>query len=330
MAKKHCPNCGGALNIHADDAIITCTYCGTSFTPDGTKMKEHYALSVNYSQGDALDTLKAYLVKVPGVADDLAEKIQLKDLSMTFYPYWTVTVQGDVTYKGIDRKATFRGQSGGRYSSIHWEWVAESGHQEQTRQIRLYAGPKARSEIVNYPIATRSRRYFNFEEVQQYTGNVLFSKVSADTARQQATQATRNMIYSRIKRETEKVDEARESFKVTDQAYIHVPIYHIQFTVGGGKTYEAALDASNGRVLYSDIPTTTSFKARTTGMSGIWFAMTIAGALITYLAYNGTGFLGLAPEYLFYAGIGLTIIPLFLAILTLYYGFRGTTAERAR
>lgn len=330
MAKKHCPNCGGALNIHADDAIITCSYCGTSFTPDGAKMKEHYALAVNYSQGDALDTLKAYLVKVPGVADDLAEKIQLKDLSMTYYPYWTVTVQGDVAYKGIDRKASFRGQSGGRYSSIHWEWVAESGHQEQTRQIRLYAGPKVRAEIAKYPIATRSRRYFNFEEVQQYTGNVLFSKVSAETARQQATQATRNMIYSRINRETEKIDDARETFKVTDQAYIHVPIYHIQFTVGGGKTYEAALDASNGRVLFSDIPTTTSFKAKTIGMSVIWLALTAVGAFITYLAYNGQTFLGLNPEFLFYMGIGMAIISLFLAILTLYFGFRGTTAERAQ
>lgn len=330
MAKKHCPNCGGALNIHADDAIITCSYCGTSFTPDGAKMKEHYALAVNYSQGDALDTLKAYLVKVPGVADDLAEKIQLKDLSMTYYPYWTVTVQGDVAYKGIDRKASFRGQSGGRYSSIHWEWVAESGHQEQTRQIRLYAGPKVRAEIANYPIATRSRRYFNFEEVQQYTGNVLFSKVSAETARQQATQTTRNMIYSRINRETEKIDDARETFKVTDQAYIHVPIYHIQFTVGGGKTYEAALDASNGRVLFSDIPTTTSFKAKTIGMSVIWLALTAVGAFITYLAYNGQTFLGLNPEFLFYMGIGMAIISLFLAILTLYFGFRGTTAERAQ
>ena len=330
MAKKHCPNCGGALNIHADDAIITCSYCGTSFTPDGAQMKEHYALSVNYSQGDALDTLKAYLVKVPGVADDLAEKIHLKDLSMTYYPYWTVTVQGDVAYKGIDKKASFRGQSGGRYSSIHWEWVAESGRQEQTRQIRLYAGPKVRSEIVNYPIATRSRRYFNFEEVQQYTGNVLFSKVSAEAARKQATQLTRNMIYGRIKRETEKIDDARETFKVTDQAYIHVPIYHIQFTVGGGKTYEAALDASNGRVLFTDIPTTSSFKARTIGMSVIWFALTGIGAYLTYLTYNGQTILGLNPDFLFYMGIGMAIIPLIIALLTLYLGFRGTAAERAQ
>jgi hypothetical protein len=330
MAQKHCPNCGGTLSIHPSDAIITCSYCGTSFTPDGTKMKEHFALAVNYTQGDALDTLKAYLVKIPGVPDDLAEKIELKDLSMTFYPYWTVTVQGDVIYKGIDRKATFRGQSGGRYSSIHWEWVAESGHQEQTRQIRLFAGPTTRAEIVNYPIATRSRRYFNLEEVKEYTANVLFSKVSQDTAKQQAVDATRNMIYARINRETEKVDDARETFKVTDQAYIHVPIYHIRFSVGGGKTYEAAMDASNGRVIYSQIPTTTGFKAKTVGMSIIWFALTAVGAFITYLAYQDIGFLGLTPAFLFYAGIGLAIIPLILAIMTLYFGFRGTTAERAR
>jgi hypothetical protein len=330
MAAKHCMNCGAGLNIHPTDAIITCNYCGTSFTPDGTRMKEHFALGVNYTQSDALDTLKAYLVKVPGVADNLAEKIQLRDLSMTYYPYWTVTVQGDVTYKGIDRKASFRGQSGGRYSSIHWEWVAESGHQEQTRQIRLYAGPKARPEVVNYPIATRSRKYFNFEEVQQYTGNVLFSKVSAEEARQQATQATRNMIYSRIKRETEKIDDARETFQVTDQAYIHVPIYHIKFSVGGGKTYEAALDASNGRVIYSQIPTTTSFKIQTIGMSLFWLLLTIGGAALTYLAYSGVPLLGLTPEYLFYAGIGLTIIPFVLALMTIYYARRKTAAERAQ
>jgi hypothetical protein len=327
---KHCVNCGAGLKIHPTDAIITCNYCGTSFTPDGSRMKEHFALGVNYTQSEAFDTLKAYLVKVPGVADDLALQIQLQNLSMTYYPYWTVTVQGDVAYKGIDRKASFRGQSGGRYSSIHWEWVAESGHQEQTRQIRLYAGPKARPEIVNYPIATRSRQYFNFEEVQQYTGNVLFSKVSQEEARKQAIAATRNMIFGRIKRETAKIDDTRETFEVTDQAYIHVPIYHVKFSVGGRKSYEAALDASNGRVIYTQIPTTTGFKAKTIGMSLIWFLLAFAGAVVTYLGYTDVAILGLVPEFLFYTGIGLTIIPLLLAIMTIWLASRKVAAERAQ
>lgn len=328
MAKKHCPNCGGVLDIHPTDAIITCSYCGTSFTPDGSKMKEHFALLVNYSESDALDTLKAYLVKVPGVANDLAAQISLKEISMTYYPYWVYTVQGDVSYRGIDKKASFRGQSGGRYSSIHWEWVAESGHQEQTRQIRLYAGPKVRGEIVNYPIATRSRRYFNFEEAKRHTANILFSKVSEEEAKQQAIGTTKNIIYSRIKRETERVEEAKENFVVTDHAYIHVPIYHIQFTVGGGKKYEAALDASNGRVIYTEIPRTTGFKLKALGSAGFWFILTIIGAAVAFLSYQGIHLI--SGLDLFYPAIGLATISGILGILTLYYVTRGVTAERAR
>ena len=86
MVHKHCPNCGGKLNVHATDAIITCSYCGTSFTPEGSQFKEHFALAVNYTERDAFDTLKAYLVKVPGVADELAQVINLKDLSMRTGP----------------------------------------------------------------------------------------------------------------------------------------------------------------------------------------------------------------------------------------------------
>ncbi len=329
MTKKHCPNCAAELNIHPSDAIITCAYCGTSFTPEGTQMKEHYALQVNYVEREALDTLKAYLVKVPGVPDDLALQISLKEISMTYYPYWVYTVQGDVAYRGIDKKASFRGQSGGRYSSIHWEWVAESGHQEQTRQIRLYAGPAVRNEITNYPIATRSRRYFNLEEVKEHTANILFSKVSEEAARQQAVSATRNLIYSRIQRETERVEDARETFEVTDHAYIHVPIYHIQFSVGNGKKiYEAALDASNGRVLYTEIPRTTGFKIKALSTAVFWFILTIIGAVITFLSYQGIHIL--AGLDLFYAGIGLAIISGVLGLLTAYYVTRGVTAEAAR
>ena len=324
MAKKHCPNCGGALEIHPSDAIITCGYCGTSFTPEGSQFKEHFALAVNYTESDAFDTLKAYLVKVPGVSDELAQIINLKDLSMTFYPYWVYNVHGNVSYRGVDRKASFRGQSGGRYNSINWEWVAESGHQDQTHQIRLYAGPQTRGELQNYPIATRARQYFNLEQAKEHTANILFSKVSEEAARQQAITTTRNIIYSRINRETAKVEDARETFEVTDHAYIHVPIYHIRYTVGGrGKVYEAGLDASNGRVLYAEVPRTTGFKLVTWARAAFMFLLGIVGIYLVYLTYQTGG-------SLFYAGLGLAIIPLILGILIVFLAFRKTAAEAAR
>ncbi len=320
MPTKHCPNCSGSISVHTDDAIITCGYCGTSFSPDGKQFKEHFALKINYSERDALDTLKAYLIKVPGVRDDLAQTIELKDIKLIYYPYWVFYVQGNVSYRGRDRKAHFRDAVGRRFSSLHWEWVEESGHEEQTRQIRLYAGPKVRNEIENYPIATRSRRYFNLEEAKEHTANVLFSKVPEKTARQQAIAATRNMIFNRIKRETHEVHDAREDFKVTDHAYLHVPIFHIQFTAGGGKVYEAALDASNGRVLYTGIPTTTGYKAINLVTALIWFGLAGVGGVIAYFFMDP----------FLYAGSGLAIIAAILGILTLYYSFRRITAEAAR
>jgi len=181
---------------------------------------------------------------------------------------------------------------------------------------------------VNYPIATRSRRYFNFEEAKQHTANVLFSKVSEEAAKQQAIGTTKNIIYSRINRETERVEEAKENFVVTDHAYIHVPIYHIQFTVGGGKTYEAALDASNGRVIYTEIPRTTGFKLKALGSAAFWFILTIIGAAIAFLSYQGIHLI--SGLDLFYPAIGFATISGILGILTLYYVTRGVTAERAR
>jgi hypothetical protein len=65
-------------------------------------------------------------------------------------------------------------------------------------------------------------------------------------------------------------------------------------------------------------------------MSVIWFALTGIGAFLTYLAYNGQAILGLNPDFLFYMGIGMAIIPLLIALMTIYFGTRGTAAERAR
>ncbi len=282
-------------------------------------MKNHYAMKVNYGQGEAFDTLRAYLVKVPGVSNDLASIISMKDMSMTYYPYWVYNVKGTISYVGRDRKATFRDKVKRRYSSISWEWVEEAGREEQTRQIRLYAGPSVRREIQNYPIATRGRRYFNLKEAQKYTANILFSRVSEEQARRQAITQTRGMIMSRIQKETENIENARENFTVTDHAYVHVPIYSIRFTAGGGKVYEAALDASNGRVLYSDIPRTTGFKLKAGFTTIAWFIIAIAGAVIMLL---------LSPY--FYFGLGLAIIAGILGIMTLILSFRQTAAESAR
>ncbi|MFX1562057.1 MAG: hypothetical protein ACFFDP_01985 [Promethearchaeota archaeon] len=318
MPTKHCVNCGGAIDVHPDDAIITCGYCGVSFAPDGKQFKEHFALKVNYSEKDALDTLKAYLVKVPGVPNDLATQISLKEIRMVYYPFWVYNVQGRVAYRGRDRKAHFRDAVGHRFTSLHWEWVEEAGQQEQTRQIRLYAGPQVRKEIQTYPIATRSRRFFNLEEAKEHTANVLFSKVPEEAARQNAVAETRNMIFDRIRRETAEVAQVREEFNVTDHAYIHVPIYHVIYTVGGGKVYEAALDASNGRVLFTQIPRTTGFKLKSIITAIIWFGIAGAGAIVTLLT-----------QY-FYAGVGLAIIAGVVGLLTLILTFRGVTAEKAR
>jgi hypothetical protein len=318
MAELTCPECGARLSVHPSDAIITCEYCGTSFEPSGERFKKHYALKVNYGQGEAFDTLKAYLVKIPGVSNELASVISLKDMSMTYYPYWVYNVKGIVSYVGRDRKATFRGKVKRRYSSISWEWVEEAGREEQTRQIRLYAGPQVRREIQGYPIATRGRRYFNHKEAQKYTANIVFSRVPEEQARRQAIAKTRQMLMSRIQKETEQIDNIRESFTVTDHAYIHVPIYSIRFTAGGGKVYDAALDASNGRVLYSEIPRTTGFKVRSTLTTIVWFIVAAVGGVLMFLT-----------PY-FYLGLGLLIIALILAIMTLFLSFRQTAAESAR
>jgi len=314
-----CPNCTAEISVHPDDAIITCSYCGTSFAPDGTRMKRHYALKVNYTEGESFDILKAYLVKVPGVPDDFAQVVSLKDVSMTYYPYWVFNVQGVVDYEGLDRKATFSGRERGNwYSHIHWRWVPEAGHEEQTRQIRIYAGPPARPEIRNYPIATRSRRYFNLEEAKEHTANILFSRIPEEAARQTAVKRARDYILDRISRETERIQNVRESFKVTDSAYIHVPIYHIRYTVGS-KTYEAALDASNGRVIYAGIPRTTGFTLKAIIATLIWFGAAGAGAAIILLAPS-----------LFYAGLGLAIIGAILGVETIVLSFRRIAAEAAR
>jgi hypothetical protein len=319
MTTLKCTQCGGAIEASPDDAIVTCGYCGTSFSPGGQAFKNHFALKVNYSETEALDTLKAYLVKVPGVAEDLANKISLKGLTMTYYPYWVFTVQGSVSYQGRDQKARFGNPRGNRYQSISWEWVPEAGRQEQTRQIRMYAGPPVRDEIRDYPIAARTRRYFNLDEAKQHTANILFSKLSEQAASDQAVAATRAMIYNRISRETAKVENASEDFKVTDHAYIHVPIYSVQFTLGGGgKVYEAAMDASNGRVLFSKIPRTTGFKVGTGATAVIWFVLAAAGVLLSQ------GWI--LPKY-WYAGIGLTVAAVVLGVLTLVFGFRRVTAE---
>jgi len=319
MTTLKCTQCSGAIEASPDDAIVTCGFCGTSFLPDGQAFKNHFALKVNYTETEAFDTLKAYLVKVPGVAEDLANQISLKGMTMTYYPYWVFTVQGAVSYQGRDQKARFHSPRGNKYTGISWEWVGEAGQQEQTRQIRLYAGPPVRDEIRDYAIAARTRRYFNLQEAKEHTANILFSKLSEQAATDQAVAATRGMIYNRISRETAKVENASENFKVTDHAYIHAPIYSVQFTVGGGgKVYEAAIDASNGRVLFTKIPRTTSFKIGTTVTAVVWFALAALGALIA---------LGMILAQYFYAGVGLAVIGAVLGILTLLFGFRRVTAE---
>ncbi len=173
---------------------------------------------------------------------DLARSSKILEKTLTYSPFWIVSVNATTTYKGIFERlvppVVKEGKIEKKYS---WLVIARKATQFPTRE---------------YDVPLDGKVPYDFRKIES------FAKVlNSEMEKREAVELTRQQIEGHhqflAKQDVDKIIEMKTDFDIGDAVYLHAPIWFIVYEYKGER-YQILLDGSTGTVIKGDIPATSS------------------------------------------------------------------------
>lgn len=318
--KQQCTYCGAELEVHEGETLITCPYCNTAnpvLTAKQEAVIRRYMLSVHLNKDQAREALIGDLSKLPNSPTDLLKKLVISKAELKYIPYYLVRVRGTTEYQGKGRSAEYANYFKTGYQNIMFVLKAESDKLDDMKEYTLFAAPEMAKEIMDYTIAARGRKFFDKQEADKNGGEIVEPILTEQQAREKAKSRLNSYQQKIVNEEIQQIDNLNQNFEIDEISLIFCPIWFLNFRLDATKTYQAYLDASNGRTIYTQSPTRISYWIFLGAMTVFWFAIGISGiGLLEILAYNAIG--------TFFIVLGIV-----LALEGLFLGTRRSFEEKA-
>lgn len=237
-----CSNCGAPLEFKPGDIVATCRYCGfTQVIETGKAFTLEHSMLLNEYDPEQIEKLARNWMRSgflkPG---DLARSSKILEKTLTYSPFWIVSVTATTTYKGIFERlvppVVKEGKIEKRYS---WLVLARKATEFPTRE---------------YDVPLEGKISYDFRKIEG------FAKVlNSEMERQEAVELARQQIEGHhqflAKQDVDKIIEMKTDFDIGDIVYLHAPIWLIVYEYKGER-YQILLDGATGMVIKGDIPAT--------------------------------------------------------------------------
>jgi hypothetical protein len=169
---------------------------------------------------------------------DLASSSRILEKTLTYLPFWIVSVTATTTYKGVfERLVPPVVKEGKIEKKYNWLVLARKATQFPTRE---------------YDVPLEGKVPYDFRKIEG------FAKVlNSEMERQEAVELTRQQIEGHhqflAKQDVDKIIEMKTDFDIGEAVYLHAPIWFIAYEYKG-KRYQILLDGATGMVIKGDIP----------------------------------------------------------------------------
>jgi len=136
-----CENCGAPLEYLQGEAVITCSYCGTTtMLADPSNIvtvESHYLLPPKVGRDEAIGIASGWLKKGFYKSSNLPEKVSWRKTEARVLPYWVVRCSGHTRWSGKQKRTKTVGEGKNKTTKTYWEPV--SGHFDETYTWPVYA-----------------------------------------------------------------------------------------------------------------------------------------------------------------------------------------------
>ncbi|ASA77289.1 hypothetical protein [Thermococcus sp. 5-4] len=223
--RVRCPNCGA--EFEAEGGIVTCPYCGFQIRLGEVKTFT-YPLRVE----DPWKPLMSFIRLQRLSPNDVEWKAQLIGRELLYIPFYVFFVKATgMTYTG-----TFSPEGAGNVEFFNYLTVpAADGF----------------NELMNYPLPTRGRRYFD----GRVKGKLVEKTLSEDEAREKLRLTVGKLLKEEARHHFHwgRVGLDETGFEVTLDGLVYYPIWRLSYRYGF-LTHRAYVDGADGRIPYAEFP----------------------------------------------------------------------------
>jgi hypothetical protein len=171
---------------------------------------------------------------------DLARSSKVLEKTLTYLPFWVVSVTATTTFKGIfERLVPPVVKEGEIKKKYDWLILTRKATQFPTRE---------------YDVPLEGKVSYDFRKIEG------FAKVlNSEMEKRDAVELTRQQIESHhqflARQDVDKIIEMKTDFKIGEAVYLHAPIWRIVYEYKGER-YQILLDGATGMVIKGDMPAT--------------------------------------------------------------------------
>jgi len=237
----HCSNCGAPLTFTPGEIVATCRYCGfTQVIETGKAFELEHSMILNEYKPEQTDELVRNWMRGGFLKpSDLARASKILEKSLTYLPFWVVSVEALSTYKGVFERLT--------------PPVVKEGKIEEKYNWLVLARKATDFPAREYKVPLEGKIPYDFRRIEAFA-KVLNSEIERDEAIDVAKQQIENLHQFLVKQDVDKVIEMNTNFEVGDSVYLHAPVWFIVYEYKR-KRYSIFLDGATGTVIKGDVPT---------------------------------------------------------------------------
>jgi len=237
-----CSHCGAPISFEPGEIIATCKYCGYTVVIETGKAFtfEHSMLQNKYDLTEIEETIKNWMragfLKPP----DLAKKSKIMEKTLTYLPFWVVSVEAESDYKGIFERIT--------------PAVVKEGKIEKKYDWLVLARKATNFPTKEYDVPLTGKIPYDFRKIEAFA-KVLNSEIEKNEAAGLAKQQIEEHHRFLAQQDVDRIVEMKNEIKIDQTVYLHAPMWFVKYEYKG-KAYQLMIDGATGTVIKGDIPST--------------------------------------------------------------------------
>ena len=242
VVAKHvsCSHCGGPVEFEPGELFANCKYCGfITVIETGQPFSFEHSLLINkYDETGVDELVKAWMTSGFLKPTDLARKSKVLEKSLVYLPFWVVSAEARIAYKGIfERISPPIVKEGTLDKEYNWLVLARKASDFPSRE---------------YAVPLEGKIPYDFRRIERFA-KILNSEIERDEALEIARQQIEAHHRFLLQKDVDRIIDLQLELRLKQMVYLHAPAWFVRFEYKGSP-FKLIVDGATGTVLKGDIP----------------------------------------------------------------------------